>query len=302
MFQVEARTPTTHTKFTVDKIAKTVMLMERLGDRETVTPEELTEAIRIREKNVGRGGFVPLYSISSLFPGTFYLDEVRKDFTRVYHRKPLNSPRIKGLFYPVHGSKILMVERIPATTTDPQTPLLSIGSPRVREIEFDEKRPGKTTTTTTRPPSITNPLSSTLTTTGRTSNGSRSFAFDVCESPLTMMPMKSPAIPSKDDYLRSLFQTCTRTTTSTTSPPAPVVVTGTAAGLPGRDSTVFSDDNLTRLIKGENFITRLNQQTVADLIDKNVVGGLMVEVVVVVLVVVVVVVVVRGGRRFGNER
>jgi len=56
------------------------------------------------------------------------------------------------------------------------------------------------------------------------------------------------------------------------------------------------------LIKGENFITRLNQQTVADLIDKNVVGGLMVEVVVVVLVVVVVVVVVRGGRRFGNER
>ncbi len=108
MLQITARKPSTPAgaRFSLERIASTVNLMDRLLDRETVTPEELSEAIRIREKNVNRGGFVPQYSVSSLFPGTFYLEEVRPDFTRVYLRKPPTAPRIKGLFYPVAGSKV----------------------------------------------------------------------------------------------------------------------------------------------------------------------------------------------------
>lgn len=108
MLQLSARKPSTPVgaRFTLERIAATVNLMDRLLERETVTPEELSEAIRIREKNVNRGGFVPQYSVSSLFPGTFYLEEVRPDFTRVYLRKPPTAPRIKGLFYPVAGSKV----------------------------------------------------------------------------------------------------------------------------------------------------------------------------------------------------
>lgn len=135
MFQITARKPSTPAgaRFTLERMAATVNLMDRLLDRETVTPEELSEAIRIREKNVNRGGFVPQYSVSSLFPGTFYLEEVRPDFTRVYLRKPPTAPRIKGLFYPVAGSKVIMVEKI-LTPREGHAVL----SPHVREVELDE--------------------------------------------------------------------------------------------------------------------------------------------------------------------
>lgn len=139
MFQITGRKPTTH-KFTLERMASTVNLMDRLLDRETVTPEELSEAIRIREKNVNRGGFVPQYSVSSLFPGTFYLEEVRPDFTRVYLRKPPTAPRIKGLFYPVHGSKVIMVEKI--LTPREGTQVLS---PQVREVDMPSEHESSAT-------------------------------------------------------------------------------------------------------------------------------------------------------------
>lgn len=52
---------------------------------------------------------------------------------------------------------------------------------------------------------------------------------------------------------------------------APLVVTGIAAGLPGRHRSVFQPDNLRDLVSGVQFITPLSDQTKQELIDRNVV-------------------------------
>mmetsp|Transcript_5644 Transcript_5644/g.11689 ORF Transcript_5644/g.11689 Transcript_5644/m.11689 type:complete len:1077 (+) Transcript_5644:224-3454(+) len=48
------------------------------------------------------------------------------------------------------------------------------------------------------------------------------------------------------------------------------VITGTAAGLPGNEQ-VFSPDNMERLLKGEQCVTPLSEQSKASMVEKNVV-------------------------------
>ena len=116
MLQINVREPTSEKNleqnFTIDAIADIVDLRSRLTSRESVSPEELEESIRIREKHLSKSGYTPQYSISSLFPNTYYLEEVGFDYTRLYSKKPHNAPRMKGLFYPVHGTNVLCIDSV----------------------------------------------------------------------------------------------------------------------------------------------------------------------------------------------
>lgn len=306
MFQLTARTPSTPAgaKFTLERMAATVNLMDRLLDRETVTPEELSEAIRIREKNVNRGGFVPQYSVSSLFPGTFYLEEVRPDFTRVYLRKPPTAPRIKGLFYPVAGSKVIMVEKI-LTPREGHAVL----SPHVREVELEDEPSdamassgagGPSTAVAAHglpsPPTQLPPPLSASGANGTHSHGRASFFPSVPEgsqqllsgpaatalvptsarlAPPTPRSLKSPALAplSHEETLKAMLKA---SLTTATAPPvrhngSPVVITGVSAGLPGKHREVFSAQNLDDLVAGTNFISHLSEEVKGELIEKNVV-------------------------------
>ena len=49
------------------------------------------------------------------------------------------------------------------------------------------------------------------------------------------------------------------------------VITGTAAGLPGQSETVFSSDNMERLIKGESCIRPISGSVKVAMLEKNVV-------------------------------
>jgi len=345
MFQITGRQPSSSVnsgRFTLAKIASTINLMDRLLERETVTPEELSEAIRIREKNVNRGGFVPQYSVSSLFPGTFYLEEVRPDFTRVYLRKPPTAPRIKGLFYPVHGSsKVIMVEKVLTTPRDGHGQ--QVLSPFVRELELPEDDEGQqheeiisscassnsssslASTPSSSPkkemmgsPHLGSSSSSSSTATASNSSNhthsggggscSRVFTFpsvpegqQQCFSsfssssssyPLVVRPssththhsfsthlslsLKSPALLplTHEETLKAMLKA---SLTTAAAPPirhhgsAPLVISGVAAGLPGKDRDVFSGTNLADLVNGTNFITSLSEETKLSLIEKNVV-------------------------------
>eukprot|EP00624_Nannochloropsis_granulata_P007034 evm.model.NODE_5962_length_8616_cov_28.606546.2 len=318
MFQITGRQPSSSVnsgRFTLCKMASTINLMDRLLERETVTPEELSEAIRIREKNVNRGGFVPQYSVSSLFPGTFYLEEVRPDFTRVYLRKLPTAPRIKGLFYPVHGSsKVIMVEKVLTTIKDGLGQ--QVLSPFVRELELKEEDEGQhheeiissCTSSNNSSPSLTSTPSSSpkremIGVTHLSSGGSCAFTFrHVSEHqqqpsysspsyPLVVRPpstqghsfsmphslsLKSPTLLelTHEETLKAMLKASI--TTAAASPirhhgGAPLVISGVAAGLPGKDRDVFSGTNLADLVNGTNFITNLSEETKLSLIEKNVV-------------------------------
>jgi hypothetical protein len=279
IFQITARRPTS-ARFTLQRMARTVNLMERLPERETVTPEELAEAIRIREKNVNRAGYIPQYSVSSLFPGTYYLEEVRSDFTREYKLKAKNAPRMKGFFYPIHASKVLTVEKI-------VSPTKLAGTPRVREVDLDISASATAAAMGARMASSPGSGSLVPRTTSRSftfpapgegerecmlppSDGEKSKLAGLVSPTSVGTPLKSPVpVMSQEETLRGLLMT------SMTKRPgrsnAPIVISGVSAGLPGKDRAVFGADNLRSLVAGVNFIQPLSPETVQGLIDKNVV-------------------------------
>lgn len=335
IFQITGRQPSSSvnaSRFTLAKIASAVNLMDRLLERETVTPEELSEAIRIREKNVNRGGFVPQYSVSSLFPGTFYLEEVRPDFTRVYLRKSSTAPRIKGLFYPVHGSsKVIMVEKVLTTPRDGEGE--QIFSPFVRELELPEDEDGHeiisscassnspnssiASTPSPKKTASSSPAAertetvlapghkSAYTSSTHSHAGStRTFTFPsvpetqaLClGSPSCGVSASVPTITRSSSSLQATTPLSTKSSallsltheealmsmlkaslTTAAAPPvhqhakSPIVISGVAAGLPGKEREVFSATNLADLVNGTNFITSLSAETKAELIDRNVV-------------------------------
>lgn len=266
-------------------------LLDRLHERETVTPEELSEAIRIREKNVNRGGFIPQYSVSSLFPGTYYLEEVRSDFTRVYLRKPLTAPRIKGLFYPLHANKVVLVEKV----LTPRGAKGEIFSPRVLEVDIDDGPPS----TPAHAHGSDNPITPLSSSTRGGRAGSITFHLSGSEGPLDRSnlapstsslipysskspgPLKSPSTnlllksPAMAPHLTSEETLHAILHASLSAPQArvgtPIAITGIAAGLPGRHRNVFQPDNLRDLVSGVQFITPLSDETKQALVDRNVV-------------------------------
>lgn len=51
------------------------------------SPEEFTEALKMREAFYGKGGASPSGSIENVPAGAFYLKEVAGNFNRIYARK-----------------------------------------------------------------------------------------------------------------------------------------------------------------------------------------------------------------------
>jgi len=91
MYRIVVRTPTTHTKFTIPSIAKALKLTTRLENRRQINAVELDHALAIRARmhHANSVPYEPLYPISTLAPGTFYLKEINSCWHRIYERTPL---------------------------------------------------------------------------------------------------------------------------------------------------------------------------------------------------------------------
>ncbi len=75
-------------RFSVDRIAKTVNLKSRLDARVKAHPLDLDAALAARELAHDVAPFKPKYGLENLEPGTFYLQCVGEDWTRSYGRVP----------------------------------------------------------------------------------------------------------------------------------------------------------------------------------------------------------------------
>lgn len=59
----------------------------RLKSRSEILPEDFVKTLEIREKAYHASSYTPVGSLQSLFPGSFYLENVDKMFRRTYSRK-----------------------------------------------------------------------------------------------------------------------------------------------------------------------------------------------------------------------
>lgn len=100
------------TPFTVARIAETVSLAARLADRERLPPAELDAALAARsaahslacgggsDRSRKEGGealaFVPGFPVDRLFPGTYYLEGIGYDGSRMYGRRSRDAARVRG--------------------------------------------------------------------------------------------------------------------------------------------------------------------------------------------------------------
>jgi len=95
MYMLTVRTPSTHEKFTIKNIARTLDLEQRLNTRDCVDPSELDFALEVREKlhavSVEALPYTPLYPVRGyMLPGTYYLKEIDNKWRRFYERIPLD--------------------------------------------------------------------------------------------------------------------------------------------------------------------------------------------------------------------
>ena len=68
-------------------IQAAVQLQPRLEARREASPQEFTDALKMREGSYGKTGVVPAGSVDHVPAGAFYLKEVQGQGTRVYARK-----------------------------------------------------------------------------------------------------------------------------------------------------------------------------------------------------------------------
>ena len=83
-------------EFTLQRMQEALDIKDRLQSREKHPPIDLTTALLRRETSHSQVPFSPTFSTDSMFPGTFYLEEINVAYERVYRRKPLNEMRFVG--------------------------------------------------------------------------------------------------------------------------------------------------------------------------------------------------------------
>jgi hypothetical protein len=90
------------TRFSVQKMADTLSLTQRLESREEVHPSELDNALETRARMHRAGApYSPVYpNVGRLFPGTYYLNGIDSKWTRTYSRVPLDAKMEK------HGTSL----------------------------------------------------------------------------------------------------------------------------------------------------------------------------------------------------
>lgn len=76
-----------HLRTITDKLAH---LKTSLEQRQKISPKEFTNLMEIREHNNHAAPYVPVGSVDTLFPGTFYLKSIDEMHRRVYDRTPTN--------------------------------------------------------------------------------------------------------------------------------------------------------------------------------------------------------------------
>ena len=83
----------TQTLFTIDKMASSMMLSDRLASRELVHPSELDYALETRARMHRAGApYSPVYpTLGRLFPGTYYLNGIDANWRRMYSRIPIDT-------------------------------------------------------------------------------------------------------------------------------------------------------------------------------------------------------------------
>ena len=105
--------------FTLERMQKALNLAARLESREVLSPKSLDIALKARENSHDLLPFQPTFQVERLFPGTYYLDQIKNNFERVYLRRPINAIRITGA-----ELEEIMVQQHPSIDTEP-----SVSSP-----------------------------------------------------------------------------------------------------------------------------------------------------------------------------
>lgn len=88
MYTVRGRVPTTSARFSLARMAATLRLAERLDARQQVSAEEFAVYMDLRERVYGLHDLPIVQPVSSLAPGTYYLERIDAKFRRTYARKP----------------------------------------------------------------------------------------------------------------------------------------------------------------------------------------------------------------------
>eukprot|EP00529_Nitzschia_sp_RCC80_P008964 CAMPEP_0113503472 /NCGR_PEP_ID=MMETSP0014_2-20120614/34172_1 /TAXON_ID=2857 /ORGANISM="Nitzschia sp." /LENGTH=1200 /DNA_ID=CAMNT_0000398461 /DNA_START=254 /DNA_END=3856 /DNA_ORIENTATION=+ /assembly_acc=CAM_ASM_000159 len=92
MYRLTVRNPNSG-RFSIEKMASALKLMDRLSTREKVHPSELDHALETRARMHRAGApYSPVYPTTGrLFPGTYYLNGIDSSWRRTYSRVPLDA-------------------------------------------------------------------------------------------------------------------------------------------------------------------------------------------------------------------
>lgn len=92
MYRLSIREPFS-SRFSIQKMAESLKLMDRLASREKVHPSELDHALETRARMHRAGSpYSPVYpTVGRLFPGTYYLNGIDSSWRRTYSRVPLDA-------------------------------------------------------------------------------------------------------------------------------------------------------------------------------------------------------------------
>ncbi|TYZ58071.1 hypothetical protein PybrP1_010723 [[Pythium] brassicae (nom. inval.)] len=88
MYTVRGREPTASGRFSLARMAAVLRLAERLDARQQVSAEEFAVYMALRERVYGRHSLPIVQPVSSLAPGTYYLEHIDAKFRRTYARTP----------------------------------------------------------------------------------------------------------------------------------------------------------------------------------------------------------------------
>ena len=265
--------------FTLARMAEAVDLEARLAARERLPPAELDAALAARSDahSPGREGFVPAFPLDRLFPGVFYLEGVGPDRVRVYGRRPKDAPRARGggPLAPALVSKAAAAAEEEAATT--ATTVSGTEASNSGEDEDEEDGAGRSGAAATA--AAASAAAGAVVAEAPSSDSSLVNGAGTKTAPAAAAATSAAAAGSKAGAVAAA---------AAATPPAPplslsassgarigatlprVVVTGVACGLPGQDE-VFEQDNLARLLGGQECVQRLSPGSTAALVEKNVV-------------------------------
>lgn len=100
----------------VEHIADTSDVIQRLNARTEVTPEEFTEILDVREQNYTKYEYKPTSDIASLVPGTYYVTEVdaleRRFYARAFHTMAGQDTPLRPAVRPVPQRQRVVAGRV----------------------------------------------------------------------------------------------------------------------------------------------------------------------------------------------